>query len=527
MSTISSSPTGIATPAGRAAELIKSLPQDADAAGRVAAARAATERLEAEFPGTPEADTLKLTRAMADATKRGVTRESLLNTGLDLCARGAVAGSSYLAGAALQMADLGWDEQDKWDLTGAGYRHLRPVLPQAGEVLKLAEKHGTLAHRKLILQDTEAGAKDLPGLASGLVKAQTKPQNWQALCDGLMAHLAESGPPELRSAYGLGRTMIGTGWFGRLSDRNSIYLSFLEDPLRSADQATARAAQAVLPTEYYYGNPDRVTAAQRAMDALEPQASDADRSTLRMARALGETSGNGRDNTPRTQKILSEGLKRLGRVGPVDGPFLADNARALVEVAGKDREVKSLLPVALEQAAEQAPNGRWKAAFNDLARLIPIMNDSYYTDRPIEGFLKATQALAALGPDADPVEVMVKGVSGISQDGDPSTVLEDFLGGRETGHLKNSPLVRELLAVLAEDGPTPTLRATARFVHRSMESGNLKDGVKSLRDAFEISQMARAVSGETANPNAIKISDESVQIGGVLITRKQGAPATA
>lgn len=176
-----------------------------------------------------------------------------------------------------------------------------------------------------------------------------------------------------------------------------------------------------------------------------------------------------------------------------------------------------MLTTACSTAAENAPDRRWHTAFRDLGRLAPHLEpDNYYSTAPVQAFLRAMGELQNLSPGQDPVESMVRGVAGIADGGDPTGVIGDFLKGKDTGALKNTGIVRELLAVLAEDAATPQMRATARFVHRAMEGGDLQEGIQSMKDAFEIQSMAQA----SENPNAVKISDEQVQIGGIVIRRK-------
>lgn len=508
------------TPAqARARELVAALPQDADAEGRIAAAQSAVDRLESEFPGSPEAATLKMVKAMASGTKRGVTRETLLNAGLDLCRKGAVAGSSYLAGAALELADHGWDDQDKQGLLGIGYDHLRKggVLPQPQTVLKLAEKHGDLRHRRSLLEDTVAGARDPQGLAGQLVRHPKNPK-WLPLAEGLLEHLAESGPPELRGSYALAQTMVGS-WFKKLGGdaQGQILDAFLADPIRTTAEAPGRAGRATaVIDDNYYGSPDLLKAGHRALDALEAGASPGDRITIVLARQVAGSLGDERQ-TSAGQRIVGAALERLGASEEVSGPSLAGTVRALVEAGRFESQANHVLTAACSGAAENAPDGRWRAAFRDLGRLIPhLQPDYYYSKAPVEGFLRAMDELRNLPQGQDPVEAMVRGVSGIADGGDPAGVIGDFLNGKDTGALKNTGIVRELLAVLAEDAATPQMRATARFVHRAMEGGTLQDGIKSMKDAFEIQRMAQA----SENPNAVKISDDQVQIGGVVIRRK-------
>lgn len=526
MSTIQ--PTNASPVQARARELIAALPQDADAEGRIQAAAAAVDRLESEFPGTPEAGALKLARIVAGSTQRGVTKETVLNLGLDLCRKGAVAGSSYLAGAALELAGHGWDDADKNVLLEAGYGHLRQggVLPQPAAVLDLAEKHGDVKHKRVILDDAVAGGKDLPGLASSLVRADTKSASWRKMARGLLEHLAQDGPQELRGTYGLALTMVGS-WFKRLGDRaqTDIYWNFLADPVRQPSEAAARAGDAVMPQRNAYGNEDLGKAAHRAMEALAPQATPRDQFLARMARAVGDPYLKGGDGVYRGQAVLATGLQQSGQAGELTGQFLAGAARLIVAAMRPDYDSGWALAKACNLTAESAPDGRWRAAFRDLGRLLDGMKDSYYDRGHVAAFDKAMEAMANLATGEDPVDAMVRGVSSVAASGDPAAVIGDFLGGRETGPLKNTPLVREILAVLAEDGAKPTQRATARFVHRAMESGDLKEGVASLKDAFEIQRMAEAVGGDT-NPNAIQLTDESVTIGGVVIRRKnEGTPA--
>lgn len=507
------------TPAqARARELVAGLPQDADAEGRIAAAQSAVDRLESEFPGSPEAATLKMVKAMASGTSQGVTRETLLNAGLDLCRKGAVAGSPYLAGAALELADHGWDDQDKRKLLGIGYDHLRRdgVLPQPGTVLKLAEKYGDLRHRRSLLEDTVAGAQDPQGLAGQLVRHRKNPK-WLDLAEGLLQHLAQSGPPELRGSYALAETMVGS-WFKKLGGeaQQQILDAFLAAPIRTPAEAPERAGRAAaVVTDRYYGNSDLLKAGHRALDALEAGASPADRITIGLARKVQGSLGE--RQTSAGQRIVGAALQRLGASAEVSGPSLAGTVRALVEAGRFENQANYVLTTACSGAAENAPDGRWRAAFRDLGRLIPHLEpDYYYSKAPVLAFMRAMDELQNLSPGQDPVEAMVRGVSGVADGGDPAGVIGDFLNGKDTGALKNTGIVRELLAVLAEDAATPQMRATARFVHRAMEGGNLQEGIKSMKDAFEIQRMAQA----SENPNAVKISDDQVQIGGVVIRRK-------
>lgn len=508
------------TPAqSRARDLVASLPQDADAEGRISAAQGAVDRLESEFPGSPEAATLKMVKVMAQATKRGVTRETLLNAGLDLCRKGAVAGSSYLAGAALELADHGWDAQDKQQLLGIGYDHLRKggVLPQPPTVLKLAEKYGDLRHRRSLLEDTVAGAQDPQGLAAQLVSHREN-RTWTPLAEGLLEHLAESGPAELRGSYALAETMVGS-WFRKLGGfaQEQVYEAFLSDAIRTPAEAPRRAGRAAAATnDNYYGSSDLLTAGHRALEALSAGASPADRVTIGMARQLTETLKDERQASA-SQRIVGAALERLGASGEVSGRSVAATARALVEAGRFDSGVNHVLTTACSSAAESAPDGRWRAAFRDLGRLVPHLQPDYYHSKaPVQGFLRAMDELQKLPQGQDPVEAMVRGVSGIADGGDPAGVIGDFLNGKDTGALKNTGIIRELLAVLAEDAATPQMRATARFVHRAMEGGGLQEGIQSMKDAFEIQRMAQA----SENPNAVKISDDQVQIGGVVIRRK-------
>lgn len=522
MSTIQANLTPAQT---RARELSAALPQDADAEGRIQAAQAAVDRLESEFPAGPEAACLKLVRALVQGTERGVTRETLLHAGLDLCRKGAVAGSSYLAGAALELAGNGWDDQDKNRLVSSAYEHLRQggLLPQPATVLKLAEKHGDLRHRRNLLEDTAAGAQDPQGLACKLVSHKNR--EWSELAGGLLDHLADAGPQELRASYGLARTMIGS-WFKKLDPgaRSDIYAAFLQDPIRTPADAAARAGVAAQTgsSDNYHGRHSLLQAGLRAIDAVEPSASPADRAVLGMARKL-TAANNGDHPTARNQRIVGEALQRLGSTEEVSGRFLARTAMALVDAAKFQDGADHVLHAACETAAEGTGDGRWRAAFRDLGRLLPHLEPgSYYSRAPIGAFHRATEELGNLKQGEDPVEAMVRGVSGIADGGDPAGVIGDFLSGNDTGALKNTPIIRELLAVLAEDAATPQMRATARFVHRAMERGDLAQGIKSMKDAFEIQRMAQA--GD-ANPNAVKISDEQVQIGGVVIRRKTDTPA--
>lgn len=513
MTSIQGNPTPVQA---RARELLAGLPQDADAEGRIQAASTAVDTLEREFPGSPEAATLKMVRALVKGTERSVTRETLLNAGLELCQKGAVAGSSFLGGAALELSRSGWDDSDKDRLVGACYDHLRGegALPQPPRMLKLAEKFGDLPHLRDILEDTASGTVDQPGLAARFL--QHGNGEVIRLAEGLLDHLAQDGPPELRGAYGLAQTMNGS-WFRKLDEgsRFEIMASFLKTPMRSPAEAPARAGEAVSVTrDYYEGSRDLLKAGHRALEALEPQMNPADRARTAMARKLAELVYGSY-----AQRILGEALKQMGQASEVTGPFAARAANSLIEASGYQYGAVGVLTAACLAASEVAPEGRYKAALRDLGKLLPHTTDYGHSPVPLLAFLRATDELAkGLG---DPVEAVVRAISGVGDSGDPAGVIGDFLAGHETGALKNNALIRELLAVLAEDGPAPQMRATARFVYRAMERGELKEGLKSMREAFEIEKMARA--GEETNPNAIQMGDEQVQIGGVVIRRKTEA----
>ena len=285
--------------------------------------------------------------------------------------------------------------------------------------------------------------------------------------------------------------------------------------MRSPAEAPVRAGEATSTgRDADDGAEGMVKAGLRALKALEPQRTSADRVGTALALELA-----GHCQPHEAAKVLGQALKQMGSTSAVDGPFLARTANSLVKAGNFFYSSLDAMTAASTFAREAAPEGRYKTAFRDLGRLLPFTAEVGYSPYPSVVFQNATDQLAT--GVGDPVETVVREISGYFRL-DPLGVLEDVMARRAPRALENTPLNRELLAVLAEDGPTPEMRSTARFIHGVMGRSDAGDAMARLREAMEIEKMARAAEGVglDAGPDAIELEEDQVQIGGIVIPRR-------
>jgi hypothetical protein len=508
--------------ASRARHLTSQIPDSPDSARRLAATAAAVDHLIQEFPSEPAVACASLARAMAAASERAVTREMLLRTGLETCVRGAAAGLPALAGAALHMAALGWDVQDEARLLEAAYRHLMQEQG-LGTAVPVALKVGELgepACQREVLEAVSAGLPvDLQDLGRRLSACLPRTEAGGDICRDLVRDLAARGPEAARPAYELADTMMGRWWW-KLDDSplRAIGDAFLSVPVADASEAGQRAAAALMGMEY-----DTDLAAGRALDYFEKRARGADAALLGLARLLADRCGGHAEGPKWRRAIRVAALEQVGRHRQVTGPLLAGTLARMLEGVDYTEERQRLAGPALARVSEELGDNRWKAALAALGRLTEAFHD--YLGTGLEVCRAGLEALSRLTGEQDPVEAVVRAAGSVGQMGNPLAEIENFLARREAGLLKNSQATLEMLAILAEEGSTAQVRATARLLHRHLNRQNAPESLK-VSDLLEIAHLARAAERSAPAPEAIRTEDDSVRIGDVVIRRKTG-PAAA